>query len=281
MGLCARATRRPNRSDAPIESAVNNPNNNPNAHPLRSRQRTAPDSVDSVSAESIRVVSWNIELGMNIERAVEEFQRLPALAAPDVVLLQEMDPTGTEAVANALGLNHRYTAPADHCETGRPFGNAILSPWPLGPATMIPLPGVAKHNGQPRAGTHATVEIDGLVIDAYSIHLETVLLDLRARCRQLRQLAWFLSTNKNRHLIVGGDFNSASARSVRAFDNELTGVGLERATSARAATFHRFGRPFALDHIFCRDFDAISTGAVSAATASDHQPVWVELTPQG
>lgn len=78
--------------------------------------------------------------------------------------------------------------------------------------------------------------------------------------------------------MIGGDFNSASKRSLAGLDQTLHGYGFERLTTAHP-TFGRFGRPFALDHIYGRHLRATDTGVTVAAVVSDHRPVWVDGEP--
>lgn len=226
----------------------------------------------------MRIVSWNIELGQKVEQAASELTSITALAGADVVLLQEMDPDGVDHIADALGCDRRYFAPADHCETGRPFGNAVLSAWPMGEVAAAELPHIAPVQGQPRAATSATVTVDGTMVVAYSVHLETVLLDLRRRAGQVNALASHVVRRSDPHpVVIGGDFNSASRRSISRFDVAMRRAELQRVTSEQAATFHRFGRSFALDHLYVKGLRPLRSGVVAEAGASDHQPVWVDL----
>lgn len=228
----------------------------------------------------IKVVSWNIELGLGVERAIEDLTTIPELQDPDILLLQEMSPDSARRIADELGMAFRYSAPAHHPKTKQPFGNAVLSPWPLTETTEIPLPHSAPVQGQARAATSATVIVDGVVVIAYSVHIETVLLELRRRRRQVRTVGEHATDSPwAGPVVIGGDFNSASKRSLTAFDQTLHGYGFDRLTTADP-TFGRFGRPFALDHIYGRHLDPIETGVARAATASDHQPVWARVRTQ-
>ncbi len=227
----------------------------------------------------IKVVSWNIELGKGIDTAAEDLTVIPELRDPDVLLVQEMSPESVRDLADALGMEFRYSAPAHHTKTDRPFGNAVLSRWHLTETTEIRLPHTAPVQGQIRAATSATVTIDGLEVVAYSVHIETVLLELRRRRRQVQTVGQHATSSRSTApAVIGGDFNSASKRSVTAFDETLRGYGFGRLTTADP-TFGRFGRPFALDHIYGRGLDLIDTGVAGSASASDHQPVWAMVRP--
>ncbi len=108
------------------------------------------------------------------------------------------------------------------------------------------------------------------------MHLETVLLALRRRVAHVESVAEAAAEDRY-HCIIGGDFNTASARSLRTFDSPLHSVGFDRATDGSMASFRRFGRRFALDHLYVRGLIARSVGVETTSTASDHHPVWAEL----
>ncbi len=212
-----------------------------------------------------------------MEQAVAELSTEPCLASADVVLLQEMSPESAAAIAEGLEADHRFGAVADSCETGRPFGNAVVSRWPLGEADVISLPLTARSQPQPRCAVHVPVEVDGRIVNAVSIHLETVLLSRRGRATQARTAARSKSVNRVEPTVVGGDFNSASPAAIRAIDRSLAPARLKRVTDGRVETFRRFGLPFTLDHLYARGCEALDSGVVASATASDHQPIWAEF----
>lgn len=224
----------------------------------------------------MRVVSWNIELGRNIEQAASDIEDSEHLRSPDVLLVQEMAPHSVADLADRLGLDFRFAAAASHPKTGTPFGNAVLSPWPMSEVVETPMPHTAVVMGQKRSVASAVVEVDGVKVVAHSVHLETVLLALRWRVAQVHSLAGAADGHPH-PCIVGGDFNAASLRSLRSFDSPLQSVGFERVTDESMKSFRRFGRDFALDHLYVRDLAASSVGVELESTASDHQAVWAEL----
>lgn len=224
----------------------------------------------------MRVVSWNIELGRNIAQAAAEIEASDRLRAPDVLLLQEMAPDSVAELGERLGLDVRFAAPATHPATGAPFGNAVLSAWPMSDLIETAMPHTAPVMGQERSVVSAVVTVDGVDVMAHSVHLETVLLSTRRRVDQVGSVAEVA----DRHLLpafAGGDFNAASSRSLRKFDEPLFSVGFDRVTDGSMKSFRRFGRDFALDHLYVRDFNARAVGVESTPTASDHQPIWAEL----
>lgn len=225
----------------------------------------------------MRVVSWNIELGRNIDQAAHDIQHSEHLCDPDVLLVQEMAPHSVADLADRLGLDYRFAAAASHPKTGTPFGNAVLSAWPMSDVIETPMPHTAPVMGQKRSAASAVLNVEGVEVVAFSVHLETVLLATRRRVAQVRSVADVTDCQPHPS-IIGGDFNSASVRSLRNFDAPLHSVGFERVTKPSMKSFRRFGRAFALDHLYVRDLTVQSVGVEMSSTASDHQPVWAELS---
>lgn len=224
----------------------------------------------------MRVVSWNIELGRNIAQAAAEINESERLRRPDVLLVQEMSPDSAEELAERLNLDVWFAAPSHHPATGAPFGNAVLSPWPMRESTETVMPHTAAVMGQERSVVSAVVTVDGVDVVAHSVHLETVLLSTRRRVDQVSVVA----EEADRHLLpsfAGGDFNAASARSLRKFDEPLFSVGFDRVTDGSMKSFTRFGRRFALDHLYVKGLWANAVGVDLVPTASDHQPIWAQL----
>src|SRR5436190_20200733 len=60
-------------------------------------------AIDPRADGTLRVVTFNVEHGRRIERAIAGLRSHPSLAAADVIMLQEMDGPGVEEIAKALG----------------------------------------------------------------------------------------------------------------------------------------------------------------------------------
>ena len=159
----------------------------------------------------MRVVSWNIELGRNVDGVAEILLDHPDLQSADIVLSQEMSTDSANALAERLGMHVLYDWAELHCKTGEPFGNAIMTRSPLRDPEHLRLPHIARVNGQPRSAVFATTTIDDVDLLIGSIHLETVLLSLRRRVQQLEPVSQFLAGSTGPS-IIGGDFNTASRR---------------------------------------------------------------------
>jgi len=234
-------------------------------------------TVDRGLCSTFTVVSWNIELGLDLSLAAHELLSTQGLPPADVLLAQELSPGQAVELADFLGWDHHYYAPDRHKKTGQLFGNAVLSPWPLRPLIGADLEHSAPIQGQQRGVTGAHVLISDQPIAAFSTHLETPLLSVRRRLLQVRSLVRAVNaSSQSLPTVVGGDFNTASRRSQTAVAGELQSVGLELVTSPMMCSFRRFRREFSLDHIHGRELRSVASG-VAATQASDHDPVWASL----
>ncbi|CAE7897800.1 nhaS5, partial [Symbiodinium sp. KB8] len=198
----------------------------------------------------MRVVSWNIQYGIEAATAAREIAESADMRDFDVLLLQEMDEPGTATVAEAFSANYTYATTGLHANTGRDFGNAA------------------------RSATHAVVGVGDHDVSCYSVHTEIPLLSLARRIEQFAAVAHDVGWQPFELAVVGGDFNTVTARGVRALADTLRGVGLEKVSST-TPSYRRRGRNLILDHIFASGFaDATSSGVVEGTTASDHAPIW-------
>jgi len=225
----------------------------------------------------VRVVSWNIEHGRDIEGAAEDLRTIDELFDADVLLVQEVDGDAARVLGDLVGMDAAYLDAPAHRATGRQFGNAILSPWPIDEVTSIPMPFVASVGGHPRIALGATIDVDGLPLRAYSIHVETVLLSLSRRAAQVAAVAAHASARPDLDVVIGGDFNTATSRSVAVFDRVMGDYGFDRLDDGAEPTFDRFGRSFRLDHLYGRGVETVSGGTALDAATSDHQPLWAML----
>ncbi len=215
----------------------------------------------------IRLVTFNIKFADRIDRAVDLLSMPGPLRDADVLVLQEMDAPGTEAVARALRLNSVYVPAAVHPASGRDFGQAILSPWPLDDVRKILLPHLHRTRKMRRVAAVATVHTPSGAVRVYGVHFETPFgASGSARRDQARTIARD-AAEWTGPVAIAGDFNG------RAAADELSKAGftwLSRAVSNTAG-------PFDFDHILVRGLCAAAPAAKAPDTtdASDHMPVWV------
>jgi endonuclease/exonuclease/phosphatase family metal-dependent hydrolase len=227
----------------------------------------------------LRVVTFNIQHAIQIDRAIEVLRDTPELRGTDVLALEEMDAPGTERIARALGFHSVYFPSGVHPAHRKDFGCAVLSPWPIEDPAKVLLPHGARVSGLRRAATSATVVRGKQRIRVYAVHLPAPLsIGPGARHEELRVLA----ADAARHpgpAVIAGDFNSHDAV------EELSKAGFAWATRETGATtrLRLFGlavRSLAYDHVLARGLDAYATGIVQDNRgASDHRPIWVLLAP--
>src|SRR5918999_3000170 len=110
-------------------------------------------------ADTLLIVSFNIEFARRIDAAIALLSSDPALRGADVILLQEMDAPGTQRIARALGMWYVYYPAIFHRRTRRDFGNAVLARWPIVGDAKLVLPHASWYAGTHRTATVATVQL--------------------------------------------------------------------------------------------------------------------------
>ncbi len=232
-------------------------------------------------AAPIRVVSFNIEYGIEIDRAIQVLRESKPLRNPDILSLQEMDAPGTERIAKALGLNAVYFPSGVHPKHHRDFGCALLSPWPLEQVRKVVLPHGARGSGLRRSAVSAVVVRGEQRVTAYCVHLPSPLaVSGGSRREQLRALAADAATAAE-PIVIAGDFNSHDKV------EELAKAGFTWVTRDVGATAHfrLLGIPVAglsYDHVLVKGLHPLAEpGAMGVIKdnrgASDHEPVWAVL----
>ncbi len=227
------------------------------------------------------MVSWNIQHGLEVEKAAAELAARDELRNADIILLQEMDELGTVRIAESLGLDYVYATAGTHSQTGRNFGNAVLSRWSMGEPDAALLPYKAAIGGHPRVVVGSTVSVGGMAVRACSVHTEIPSLSSGKRLRQFEEIAAVTARRPRELLVLGGDFNTVTRRSINALAARMASVGADRASAGAGTTLRRGGREFTLDHVFVRGLIPDATGVVLDIEASDHRPLWVRLRDGG
>jgi endonuclease/exonuclease/phosphatase family metal-dependent hydrolase len=225
----------------------------------------------AVAPTEIRVVTFNIEYARRVDRAVAALQRYEALRNPDVLFLQEMDAAGVDVMARALSLNYVYYPASRSPKTGRDFGNAVLSPWPIAESRKLPLPHPSRILHQARAAVAARIQIAGLDVQVYCLHLGSPLGISGGQRRRQAAVVLADAQKQTDPVIIAGDINS------KGLGKAFTSAGYKWATENAGAST----RGFSFDHVFARSLDPVpsAAGVVREANdASDHRPVWAVLT---
>jgi endonuclease/exonuclease/phosphatase family metal-dependent hydrolase len=228
-------------------------------------------TIDYPDSTRLRVVSFNIAFARQMDSAIALLTSEPALRGADVILLQEMDEKASERVAEALGLGYVYYPAVLAFRTNRPFGNAVLSRWPIVADGKIVLPHVSRFSRTQRTATAATIRVGSRLVRIYSTHLGTM-SDLAPVSRREQLQAVLADAGRYPRVVIGGDMNDEGVGRV------AREMGYTWPTQHGPST-HRLGR---LDHIFIRGLASPDSGGagtvLDAHGSSDHLPVWVVAT---
>lgn len=249
----------------------------------------------AAASRELKVVTWNIERGVQFDRILTTLQGLDA----DIVVLQEVDMFSRRSgwrdvaqdLADALGMNWQCAGEFQEIGESRRgvpalTGQAVLSRYPMENAAVIPFKAQASlfrwrlNPFQPRRGGRMAFRVRTAGILVYNVHLESVGNDTLRR----RQLDEILADQPRDVLgampmIVAGDFNNAPVirssifgrLTAATFADALAGDQGSRRTSIRHA--------HPIDWIFVRNLKPLTGQVAEIDGASDHYPVVTTLVP--
>ena len=237
---------------------------------------TKPDEQPSDGGNALRLVTFNIEHGREIDGAVRLIRTNETLRDPDILLLQEMSSEGVARMAGELGLNYLCFPSGIHPQARQEWGTAILSPWRIEEPAKLVLPHGAAITGMRRAATVATVRWRGRPIRVYSVHLPSPMaISTSERQAQVRTILEAARAAAD-PVIVAGDFNSSAVGPWFQQDR------FAWITQAVGGTSRPLGLRFQLDHVFARGLGLAggvpAIGCVEAPGVSDHCAVWARLS---
>ncbi|HEV2672310.1 MAG TPA: endonuclease/exonuclease/phosphatase family protein [Gemmatimonadales bacterium] len=218
----------------------------------------------------LRVVTYNVQYGQHIDRAINVLSTRTPLPGADVIVLQEMDAEGTRRIAEALGMSWVYYPAVVHSKAARhDFGNAVLSRWPIVGDAKLLLPRQVGPRHAQRIATAVTILVDTLKVRVYSAHLGTI-TEIRPSKRREQAHTIHADAEAYPFVIVAGDMNS------HGIGKEFVADGYQWPTEHNGFTRAVFN----WDHVFLKGFAPApgkvkSTGIVrDTLHASDHDPVW-------
>lgn len=221
-------------------------------------------------ADTLKVVAFNVEYALHVDRAVAELRKNGALRDADIVLVQEMDESGAHAFADSLGFGYVYFPATLHPVTKRDFGNAILSRYPIENARKIILPFLARFRRTQRAAVGATIVVGERRIRVYSVHIATFIGN-GPRARRAQLAAVLADADSFPIVVLGGDFNSGT----------VPEIALRRGFSWPTRHLGRTESFWSMDHILLKGLSlarGLATGLVrDNYGASDHKPVWARI----
>lgn len=219
------------------------------------------------AADTLRVVTFNIEFARQIDSALVVLRTDTAARGADIVLLQEMDAPGTARIAAALGMAFVYYPGSLRSDTHRDFGNAVLSRWPIVEDAKLVLPHIGRLARTERTATAATIRVGEVPVRVYSAHLGT-LLQVGGGGRRDQLRAILADAAAHPRVILGGDMNSGGVGRLA----QEQGYAWPTEKGPRTTKGGRF------DHILVRGLsfpDSAAAGTIlDNHRASDHRPVW-------
>jgi endonuclease/exonuclease/phosphatase family metal-dependent hydrolase len=257
--------------------------------PLRPELVQPPSAAEP--GNRLRVVTFNVALGENVEALAEALTTHPDLAGADVVLLQEIeshpaeDQSRAARLAAALGMGHAY-APAREVDGGT-HGLAILSRFRLSDVEVMALPRV-ELTIRPRHRIALAARIAGVRI--VNVHLDTR-INITDRILQLRPAI----LDEPAPVLVGGDFNTnpyawtagalpdlpgeavTGTDQADLLDDYMRSAGYDTPTAALGPTQDALVMRLRLDAIFTRGLIPIDAGVVPDLELSDHLPLWLDV----
>ena len=227
---------------------------------------------------ALRLVSFNIEFGREIEGALNLLRESDVLRDPDILLLQEMSGPGVVRIAAGLGMNYLYFPSGIHPQARQEYGTAILSPWPIEDPSKLLLPHGAVFTGMRRAVTAATIRWRDRPIRVYSVHLPARMAISGGQRREQVALIFDAVRRDPLPVIAAGDFNS------RDVGTWFLREGFDWVTQAIPGTSRFLRRWYQIDHVFAKGLGSgsarSSAGCVEAAGISDHRVVWARLVAE-
>ena len=198
-------------------------------------------SVEAPAKQRYRVLSWNLERGVELEGQIDACRTHPYLRDVDLFLLTETDVgmarSGNLAVAQTmareLGLYYAFAPCYLNLAKGSGVefdvvgenqlglhGNAVLSRYPLCSARAIALQnGKDKMSGrEKRLGNQTALAVDvalpGLPLTAVAVHLDA---QSRQSHRQKQMQDILDALGDVDRALIGGDWNTTTHNSSRAF----------------------------------------------------------------
>lgn len=250
-------------------------------------------AVPAGSRRTLRVVTYNVNLGADPEGLAAQLRANPALAAADVLLLQEEEAfpaeraSRTRRLATALGMGWSYVP--GRMKGDGTHGLAILSRFPIEDAHVMTLP--RTEAWKPRIAIRAEVVVGEARLPVVNVHLETR-INITDRILQLRPAVLELPAA----VIVGGDVNTnpflweegevplvplaqiADTEQAPLLDDYMRALGFTTPAAEVGATHRVHGVESRLDAIYTRGLAVTPAQVERTLTTSDHWPVWVDVT---
>lgn len=265
--------------------------------PLAPELVPPPAATTLTAPSTVRVVSFNVEKGEDVEGLAAAIRATPGLATGTIFLLQEIESHPGEGgsrasrLAAALGMGYAY-AP-ERREGDGTHGPAILSPWPLERVQTMALPYAdLALSRAPRIALAADVIVGDAVVRVIDLHLDTR-LNATERILQMRPAV----LDAPAPTIVGGDLNTnpfawaadgalpqvpastiADTDQAPVIDDYMRHIDYATPTANLGPTQHMPLLDSRLDAIYVRGMTAVPGAVERSVTLSDHWPLWIDVT---
>ncbi|WP_030449489.1 endonuclease/exonuclease/phosphatase family protein [Actinocatenispora sera] len=230
----------------------------------------------SATADSVRLVTWNLHYGVNDDAAVDPAAIAATLRGqhPDVILLQEVNrgwPIGggtdlAEWLSRTLGMPYVWSPAAD----GQ-FGNVIMSSLPMSHVHTGPLP--YGQGPQRRSYAQATVQLPGgQGLTVCTAHLQNITEHHATRDAEIDTLLGHCGGHAP--VVVAGDFNAMPGwPEIAKFDRAGLVSAQDSTGHAGELTSPTDTPKYRPDWIFGSDDVSFNDFRIVHSTASDHFPL--------
>jgi len=217
------------------------------------------------------VASFNVWLSRHVEGVLAVLAAHERLGGADVLAVQEADDHIVARIASRFGWHAVYHPSDRHRATGRNFGPALFSRWPLLGDRALPLPRTGWRQRVARNAVIATVQSPAGALVVCNVHLSTMLETAPAGQDRQAQVVAEAVASLDGPVIVLGDFNRRGVARV------FARAGLEWHTRHIGRTHH----VWSFDHVFSRGLPGRwDAGAVrESLSVSDHRAVWARYRP--
>src|SRR5215469_5746970 len=254
--------------------------------------------------ETIRVVSWNVNRGLQFDGVINFL----AASSADLILLQETDMnarrTGrrniAQKIAQSLQMNYVFGREFEELSQGTPshpayHGQTTLSRLPLSNARILtfrdqstfwrprwfapPLASLQRRLGG-RMALICELTARGVTLVTYNVHIESRGND-ELRIRQLSEMFTDIGQHPaDTPLLIAGDFNLDLSRGPAV--SLIAGTGIDNPFASlpgrRTVPKSTNGKPEAIDWMLTRRALATRPPAIhDSIGASDHFPLSLEL----
>ena len=227
----------------------------------------------------LKVVNWNISFSKRVDEAIQALKGVEELQDADILLLQEMETEGVDQIARNLGYDYVYYPASVHSRHGNDFGEAILSKWPIVQHAKVILPNTVPAINPTRIAVRAEIFVDGIQVNVYNTHLETIWMLQKKGNTQVDYLADQVEGDGD-SVVLGGDFNTWNQGSIDYLEARLGQSGMKRVSARTGYTFTYHGLKLTLDHMFAQGVSNYDSGVWRETNVSDHFPLWAVLQLQ-